>query len=81
MPVDISIELKDGSKIYYTVPQASMYGEKKEKDLKIASPWSWTNPQYDLTIPVEYEKIKKIEIDPGKFLFDLNRSNNVIELP
>jgi hypothetical protein len=63
MPVDVLIELKDGSKLNYTVPQASMYGEKNEKDLKVAKPWSWTNPQYNLTIPVEYDRIKKIEID------------------
>jgi hypothetical protein len=44
MPVDVSIELKDGSKINYTVPQASMYGEKRERDLKVAKPWSWTDP-------------------------------------
>jgi hypothetical protein len=80
MPVDVLIELKDGSKINYTVPQASMYGEKNEKDLKVAKPWSWTNPQYNLTVPVEYGLIKKIEIDPNKCLFDLNRANNSIDL-
>ena len=80
MPVDVLIELKDGSKLNYTVPQASMYGEKNEKDLKIAKPWSWTNPQYNLTIPVDYDRIKKIEIDPNKCLFDLNRANNSIDL-
>ena len=80
MPVDVLIELKDGSRINYTVPQASMYGEKNEKDLKVAKPWSWTNPQYNLTIPVEYDRIRRIEIDPDKCLFDLNRANNSIEL-
>ncbi|HEV8272252.1 MAG TPA: M1 family metallopeptidase [Chitinophagaceae bacterium] len=80
MPVDVLIELKDGSKLNYTIPQASMYGEKNEKDLKVAKPWSWTNPQYNLTIPVEYDRIKKIEIDPNKCLFDLNRANNSIDL-
>jgi len=80
MPVDISIELKDGTKLNYTIPQVSMYGEKKEKDLKVATPWSWTNPQYNLIVPAEYENIKKIEIDPEKYLFDLNRANNVISI-
>ena len=80
MPVDVLIELKDGTKLNYTIPQTSMYGAKNEKDLKVAKPWSWTNPQYNLTIPVEYDKIKKIEIDPGKCLFDLVRSNNSITL-
>jgi aminopeptidase N len=80
MPVDVLIELKDGSKLNYTIPQASMLGEKNEKNLKIAPPWSWTNPQYNLTVPVEYERIKRVEIDPEKCLFDLNRANNSIEL-
>ncbi|HEU5165232.1 MAG TPA: M1 family metallopeptidase [Chitinophagaceae bacterium] len=80
MPVDVLIELKNGSKLNYTIPQASMYGEKKEGNLKIAAPWSWTNPEYNLVIPVEYELIKKIEIDPGKFLFDLNRADNTVDL-
>ena len=80
MPVDVLIELKDGSKINYTVPQTSMYGEKREKDLKVAMPWSWTDPRYNLTVPVGYELITKVEIDPKKCLFDLNRANNSIEL-
>jgi len=80
MPLDVLIELKDGTKLNYTVPQASMYGAKNEKDVKVAKPWSWTNPQYNLTIPVEYDRIKKIEIDPAKCLFDLVLSNNSITL-
>jgi len=81
MPVDVLIELKDGSQLRYTIPQTSMYGEKKELNVKVAAPWSWTNPQYNLTVPVEYKLIKKIEIDPGKFLCDLNRADNIINLP
>jgi len=80
MPLDVLIELKDGTKLNYTIPQASMYGAKNEKDLKVAKAWSWTNPQYNLTVPVEYERIKKIEIDPAKCLFDLVPSNNSITL-
>jgi hypothetical protein len=81
MPVDVLIEMKDGSKITYSIPQTSMYGAKKEQQLKVMAPWSWTNPQYKLTVPVNYELIRKIEIDPGKFLFDLNRADNIINLP
>ena len=81
MPLDVLIELKDGSSIKYSIPQASMYGEKKEDGLLIAAPWSWTNPQYNLLVPVEHERIRKVEIDPGKYLLDLNRANNSILLP
>ena len=80
MPIDVLVELKDGTKLNYTIPQASMYGEKKEENLKVAAPWSWTNPQYNLSVPVGYELIKKVEIDPGKFLFDLNRADNTVDL-
>jgi hypothetical protein len=80
MPVDVLVELKDGSTLNYTVPQLSMYGAKSGNDLQVAAPWSWTNPQYDLTIPIAYERIKRIEIDPKKCLFDLNRANNTLVL-
>ncbi|HEX6179926.1 MAG TPA: M1 family aminopeptidase, partial [Chitinophagaceae bacterium] len=81
MPIDVLIELKDGTAINYTIPQVSMYGEKKERNVNIAKPWSWTSPQYTLTVPVEYERIKRVVIDPGKFLFDLNRADNTVRLP
>ena len=78
MPVDVLIELKDGSQLRYTIPQASMYREK-ERDLKVAAPWSWTN--LNTTNCSCGIHTHKKSIDPGKFLFDLNRADNIINIP
>ncbi len=81
MPVDVRITLKNGSIINYTIPLVSMYGSKKENGLIVEKPWSWTNPEYKLTVPYPSENIRRIEIDPGKYLFDIRQENNRRQLP
>lgn len=77
MPLDIKIFLKNGTQVNYNIPLVAMCGSKSEKGLVIADAWSWTDPKYKLLIPVEYDLIKSIEIDPLHVLFDLNRKNNI----
>ena len=81
MPIDLCITLKNGTQINYTIPLTSMYGTKKIQGLIAEKPWSWTNPQYKLVVPYPYESIKHVELDPEKFLFDVEIENNRISLP
>ncbi len=78
MPLDIEIELTDGSKKYYNIPLEIMRSEKSEnKDAKILSDWPWVYPQYEFSVPFSVDNIKKIEIDPSERMADIDRSNNV----
>lgn len=81
MPVDLRITLKNGKAFNYSIPLVSMYGSKNEKDRQVEKPWSWTNPGYKLALPYAYETISRIEIDPGKFMFDIRPENNRRNLP
>lgn len=78
MPLDIEIELNDGSIKYYNIPLEIMRAEKSEnKAAKILTDWPWVYPQYEFSLPFALENIKKIEIDPSERMADINRSNNV----
>mgnify|MGYP001047287200 CR=1 FL=1 len=81
MPVDIRITLKNGTIINYTIPLTAMYEAKKEPGLTVEKSWSWTNPQYKLTVPYSYETTRQVDIDPGKYLFDIYEENNHRSLP
>lgn len=81
MPVDLRITLKNGTLINYTIPLTAMYAAKQEPGLIVEKSWSWTNPQYKLTVPYSYETIKQIDIDPGKYMFDIHEENNRRSLP
>jgi hypothetical protein len=82
MPLDIRITSKKGKIINYTIPMVIMRGnkltDKKNKNWKAAEAWPWTNDTYILTIPVNAEKIEKIEIDPSKGLADQDDKNNIL---
>lgn len=81
MPVDLRVTLKDGTVLNYNIPLTSMYGSKKMPGLTNEKPWSWTNPQYKLIIPYPHETIRQVEIDPEKYMFDINIENNRRSLP
>lgn len=76
MPIDLRIQLKNDSLINYTIPLVEMNGAKKKDGVIVANAWSWTNPVYTLNIPVPYNEIKSVQIDPEHELFDLDRNNN-----
>lgn len=81
MPLDLQITLKNGTTVKYTIPLAAMHGAKKLSAFTVEKSWSWTNPAYKLTVPYPYETIREIQIDPGKYLFDLQPENNRRYLP
>ncbi|MEO5905646.1 MAG: M1 family metallopeptidase, partial [Saprospiraceae bacterium] len=81
MPVDISVVLKNGTQIVYSVPLDIMRGAKSEKpdnvsQLVILPDWNWVNPTYDVLIPHSMNQIESISIDPTRRLADMDESNN-----
>lgn len=85
MPLDVRLELRDGTLTNYHLPLSLERGAKRPGSEKFTfttlEPWQWTDPTYTLDLPVEFTRIKSIMIDPSGRLADMDRSNNGIELP
>jgi hypothetical protein len=82
MPVDVVVTDKKGDKTTYTIPLRIMRGEKTSdtgEEIKVAKDWPWTNPTYELVIPMKFKKIRKVEIDPSIRMADVKRGDNTWE--
>lgn len=84
MPLDIEFQFKDGSREIGYVPQYLMFGEKKNEEPAIkrtvGEPWKWTHTYYTFEIDRKLTDLKKVEIDPGQRMADMERRNNKLEL-
>ncbi|MFT4018891.1 MAG: M1 family metallopeptidase [Agriterribacter sp.] len=83
MPVDVSLQFKDGSKETAYIPQLIMFGEKPQEDTTprvVHEPWKWTHPVYTFEVNQKLMNIKSIEIDATQRMADVNRKNNKLEL-
>lgn len=79
MPVDITVTMKNGDQEHYSIPLRIMRGAKTvdgEMEYQTAPDWPWTNPTYELELPVALKRIAAIEIDPSGRMLDTDRSNN-----
>lgn len=79
MPIDVVINLTDGSSMYFSIPLDLMRGAKQvdgNTQWTTAPDWPWTNYTYNLSLPVEPSKIKSVEIDPSLRMADADRDNN-----
>jgi hypothetical protein len=85
MPIDLLIELKDGSKQLCYIPQYLMFGEKPVEDpmipRKVFPAWKWTHPDYVLAIDAKIRDLKSLEIDPSQRMADMERGNNLLVVP
>lgn len=81
MPIDVQVEFKTGVVKTYQIPLLSMFGNKEDRNIILAKPWPWTSKNYELLVDVDYEDVLKITIDPGQWVADVNRGNNVWPQP
>jgi hypothetical protein len=85
MPIDIYVELKNGTQHWYNIPLDIMRGNKKElvhdKSPALLPDWPWVNPAYEMVIPFSLDQIESISIDSSLRMADLNRDNNVWPVP
>lgn len=83
MPIDLEIELTDGTIRHYYIPMRIMWGQKENEfpDIErvVAEDWPWVFPEYELEIDIPLDEIKRIEIDPTQRMADVDRSNNLWE--
>lgn len=80
MPLLLTLELTDGTKIKYQIPLVSMFGYSSDKDLQHAEAWPWTHRTYELDTKLPIGEIRRVVIDEGGFMADIDRSNNIYEL-
>ncbi len=81
MPLDVEVELADGSIVQHYIPMRIMWGEKENERPDITrnteEDWPWVFPEYEFLIPVSKDEIVRIEIDPSLRMADVDRSNNI----
>ena len=84
MPLDVSLQFRDGSKLLAYIPQYLMFGEKPVEDptipRKTFEPWKWTSPTYEFEIDHRLTDLKVVEIDASQRMADVDRTNNKLEL-
>lgn len=81
MPIEVQVELNNGIVRTYQIPLLSMFGHKEDRNLILAPVWPWTSENYDLRVDLDYKDVKSISIDPGSWVADVNRANNVWPQP
>lgn len=80
-PLDVRLDLADGSELWVTIPTGEMYGAKAVPvDWYTAEPWGWTHPTYTLRLPTN-QRVVGAEIDPLGRTPDHNRLNNATRMP
>lgn len=80
MPLDIEVELKDGTIRHYYIPMRIMWGEKDNEydaERAVLDDWPWVFPDYSFEIDVAAGQIARIEIDPSQRLADVNPDDNI----
>ncbi|MFD2551491.1 M1 family metallopeptidase [Bizionia sediminis] len=75
MPIDLTVTYTDGSTEDFYIPLQMMRGEKPT-EATIISDWAWAYPTYTFNVSKD---IKSVEIDPNKWMADVNRDNNKME--
>ena len=77
MPINLEIELTDGTKKAFYIPLQMMRGERPLNENEILlKDWAWAYPNYEFSIPFDKERIKKVSIDPENKMADINKANN-----
>ncbi len=81
MPVDVRLQLADGTSQWVHVPQSIAEGHKPvPSSWTVAEPWAWTDPNYTLEVETS-SRVVEAEVDPRGNLPDHNRLNNSTSFP
>ena len=81
MPLEVRVNLKNGSNFLYYIPIVMMRGNKSfieyDNEVIILKDWQWVNSNYNFSIDHNASEIKSINIDPSLSMADINRENNI----
>ncbi|MDZ7845563.1 MAG: hypothetical protein U5L96_01595 [Owenweeksia sp.] len=76
MPLEVSVNFKNGGQQTYFIPLLSMHGSRDSQEVTTAEAWPWTHPNYDLEIRHPYSDIRSVVIDGLRSMADVDTSNN-----
>jgi aminopeptidase N len=79
LPVEFSVELKDGTINYYYIPLDLNNNVKTDfyRTTQSLSKWSCGEPNYSISLPgISIKEVLKITLDPDGFLPDVFMENN-----
>ncbi len=79
MPVELTIDYKDGTSELYYIPLRIMRGDKKfnkDQNVKTINDWPWVFPTYTFEINRKAADIKSMTIDKKNETADMEESNN-----
>lgn len=85
MPIDLSIEFKNGERTLHYIPTNLTFAAKTS-DAAVAypfithQPWGFVYRTYVVAVPGNLTNIVSIEIDPTGRMADINRKNNKLSL-
>lgn len=79
MPLEVTVEKEGGVKEQYYIPLQLMRKYKTEFAVATTTlpAWNWTDPDYIMVLEGD---IKSVEIDAAKYLPDVDREDNKLEL-
>ena len=78
MPIEVEVTFKDNSTQKYYIPLEMMRWEQSDNGKQLED-WGWGHPTYSFEIEKSKAGIKKIEVDSGQLMADIDRDNNVWE--
>src|SRR5690606_12662441 len=85
MPVDVRIELRNGSSYDHHIPLSLMRGarpvENTNTEPQVLPAWQWTDPTYTFTVPGKIGSLAAVVLDPQHLQADVDRSNDRVDLP
>jgi Peptidase family M1 domain len=81
MPLFVNVGYRGGKSEIHYLPLTIMYGRMPltAKNIVNQEAWPWTHPSYVIVLPVSKADLLSVEIDPGRFMADVNRANNVYQ--
>lgn len=82
MPLEIQIVYANNTRetVYIPIPQLRGVKTDFTNPAKTLNDWEWSNPTYTFELSGK-GKVKQIIIDPGYYIADTDRDNNILNIP
>lgn len=85
MPIDLSLLIRNGTTLRYTIPHSLMWHAKEDDplhpDAQVLPPWQWTDATYSVSLPIRFGQVEQVVLDPSGRMADTEPADNVVVLP
>ena len=76
-PITVAVTDVDGRTVRYHVPLRIQRGHRPLAGDELAADWPWTNPTYELVVPLAADAIAEVVVDPDLEMSEADKTNNV----